>query len=243
MSEYVRYEIEIAKEAIIPTWTFIKKYILVGMLIAVLTGMIIGLYEWMNYEQLPTSIWVGLLAGIFAAFLISGFVLLWNTFTASYRLWNRQLKELENSKSKTENSGFDRIPLIALCKEAAQRGWNFLDPSLHILDLADGLRQAGIDGTIRFWGRKKQVTDNLTRRQPLVELQKQYWDKCGIYPMSCLAYKENSMESTGIAKDNFQTQSSKKNNGADYADIHVDMTQAISWLERDAKQFIGRNKR
>lgn len=99
MLRYLQYEIIITKEIFKPTWTFINKYILVGMLIAVLAGMIIGLYEWMNYEQLPTSIWVGLLAGIFAAFLISGSVLLWNTLVAPYRIWNRQVKELASSES------------------------------------------------------------------------------------------------------------------------------------------------
>lgn len=153
------------------------------------------------------------------------------------RLW-----PTESHSTSLEWTDF-RMALVDLAKEATNYGWSFSADELHVIDFRDGLRQAGVDGTIRMWGRKQHQFEELTRQEPLQEIDKQYWrGQNWIDPISWTRMDSQKGTFAGFAQDNFQTRTVTLTDTERYADIHVDRAQALLWLRGAAKTFIGRNK-
>jgi len=131
-----------------------------------------------------------------------------------------------------------RMSLIELCEEASKQGWNFTSKhSLHILDLADGLRQAGLDGAVRMWGKTIHDFDELTRNEVLKEIPKKHWDEFSIDGTSCI--RLNNVGEPIDLDSNFNTYSHNFNKKG-YVDIYLNREQALQWLRTDAKQYKGR---
>jgi len=141
------------------------------------------------------------------------------------------LIESENSDFVIQKS--NRMPLVELRDEAEKLGWIFPGGRLPKLpDFIHGLKQAGIGGTIRFYGRHKEHSDYLTHSNPLIEMDKGYWLKYELQP---------SILSTS---NNFDIDTFSWSTEDDiYQDIHVDRDGAMYWLKNDAEQYRGRNER
>lgn len=153
------------------------------------------------------------------------------------RLWPK-----ESHDSSLEWTDF-RMTLVDLAKEAKNYGWEFATHELEIIDFRDGLRQAGVDGTIRIWGRMQHQFDELSRQEPLQEIEKGYWRRQNwIDPASWMRVDTRKGTFAGIVDDNFLTRTVTVTDSERYVDIHVDRAQALLWLRGAAKSFIGRNK-
>ena len=128
-----------------------------------------------------------------------------------------------------------RIPILNLRDEAGKSGWNFTDAaSLHIIDFADALRQAGRDGALKFWGRPRSVQfDDIVKSKPLVAFEPEFWE----------AYELNYGNLAEIT-DNFQTRAYviSHNNELQYVDIHVQKENSTRWLRKDAAGHRGRKQ-
>jgi hypothetical protein len=133
-------------------------------------------------------------------------------------------------------ASLDRIPCTELLGIATAEDWDFTShDSLHLLDLQDAMRQGGSDDAIRIWGRsKKWTSDELMRKELLEKIEPAHWREFFVHLHAA------------IQNDNFNTYSwtpDQKDFGRrGYVDIHVDRSQAVSWLRRDASSFRGMTK-
>lgn len=151
-------------------------------------------------------------------------------------LWVPIAKAVQRSPLMADKSGPDslqRMPLIELRDEAARQGWDMGPQSLHILDLADAAQQAGLDETLRFWGRPdRNIFKSLTRNERLVEIPRDHWRDFDIN-----AYLQN-------ATDNFDvsTYTLRHEGEHGFRDIHVERAPALRWLKSEALSFRGRRQ-
>lgn len=127
-----------------------------------------------------------------------------------------------------------RIPLKDLLDMAQAEGWAFDGTSLHLLDLGHAMRQAGLDGTLKFWGRPRNSSfDRSVRMEPLNAIPNTHWAD----------YKFDIVRlyATG---DNFDGGSNTPSNDKrGYADIYVGgPKQAARWLKREAIKERGKRK-
>ncbi len=153
------------------------------------------------------------------------------------RLW-----PAESKNSSQEWTDF-RMTLVDLCKEAEMHGWDFGNYEMHVIDFKDGLRQAGVDGTVNMWGRKQHQLVELSRQEPLQPIERDYWRRQNwIDPTSWMRVDTRKGTFAGILDDNFQTRTVTVTDTERYVDIHVDRAQALLWLRGAAKSFIGKNK-
>ncbi len=121
-----------------------------------------------------------------------------------------------------------RIPLIELRDEATGKGWDLSGKNELVLEFCLALQQAGLDGEIQFYGRKK-VSDNFeshNRQQPLDLIPTDHWRKFQIEPIRFMI------------NDNFAFRTyvfpSLKSDG--YVDLHVNTKQAMKWLATTAEK-------
>jgi hypothetical protein len=135
-----------------------------------------------------------------------------------------------------DSLSIDRIGCTELLKIATTDGWDFYSPqSLHLLDLQEAMRQGGMDGTLTIWGKEnKWSSENLMRQEVIVKIPADHWKD---HLVHLFAAREN---------DNFNTYSwsptSKPFGRHVYVDLHVERSQATSWLRRDALSFKGKKK-
>jgi hypothetical protein len=133
-------------------------------------------------------------------------------------------------------ASLDRIPCTELLGIATGAGWDFSShASLHLLDLQDAMRQGGSDDRLTIWGRRKKWTsDELMRNELLEKIEPEHWKEFFIH---LYAATQN---------DNFNTYSWTPDQNdfgrRGYIDLHVDRSQAITWLLRDASSFRGATK-
>ena len=131
-----------------------------------------------------------------------------------------------DSSSKNQKSLVpDRIPLTDLRDQALSNGWNIDDTPEELVGLARALRQAGLDGTLKLWGRK-----NIPRsgREPLSLIQKDHWNSNQIYTLDWLT-----------TDDNFRVCSISQNGIILYWDLHVDAAAKFDWLTHEAEKYKG----
>lgn len=133
-----------------------------------------------------------------------------------------------------------RIPLIQF-RDFARDYFNWIYDSptgLDGLDLPSGLRQAALDGTIRFWGRpNRNMFTSLTRAEPLNEIPATHWTDYDFDGVAMI-----------IATDNFTTitrnlRNMRNANEGGFVDLHLDGETAARWLGNDAEKFRGFNAR
>lgn len=128
-----------------------------------------------------------------------------------------------------------RFPLMEILDMARAEGWVFDDKSLHLLDLADALRQGGIDGSIKFWGRAWDGRfEQSVRREPLVEIPADHWKDYGVDAISL-----------GYGDDNFGVSSYiSGSHTKGYADLHIGDSKRVEvWLKSEAVHYRGKRKR
>jgi hypothetical protein len=128
-----------------------------------------------------------------------------------------------------------RIPCTELLTLAANAGWDFTSrDSVQLVDLQDAMRQGGSDRTLVIWGREnKWKTESRMRSELLEKISPDHWKTHFVH---LFAAKQG---------DNFNTYSwspSRNDFGRrGYVDLHVNWSQATSWLGRDALPFKGKN--
>lgn len=113
--------------------------------------------------------------------------------------------------------------------------WDFTsNSSLEILDFIYGLRQAGADGAITFWGKTNRNSyENLTRDELLIRIPKDHW----------VDY-ELDFSRARAEGDNFYFWTLNKRALRDikvggFADVHVDRDAAVQWLRDTANRYKG----
>lgn len=136
-----------------------------------------------------------------------------------------------------------RMSLRELHVLAIERGWKLADSvSLEVLGFHKGLRQAGCDGEIRFWGRKQHTFESLTRNEPLLEIDKNYWVENWL-DQTALIKHDNQGNVLGLKEDNFVTGTLNLSGANRIADIFVERDQAVRWLETGALAFKDKGQR
>ena len=136
-----------------------------------------------------------------------------------------------------------RMQLLDLYKIAQEQDWDFMaQGGIEVLDFAYGLRQAGSDGEISFWGKKKVGDfDLITRDDILRDICSAYWLGHKLDQISCLRLLANG-QIAGFVDDNFHINSMPLAEAEDdlrYADIHVSRREAMKWLRYTAGQYKG----
>jgi hypothetical protein len=129
----------------------------------------------------------------------------------------------------------DRMPFTELLSVAASLGWDFSGDSLHLLDLQEAVRQAGADGTLSVWGKLARFSsENLLRMEPFEKIPSDHWKEHHVHLFAARNADNFSVYSWSPAAKPFGTRG--------YVDLHIESTQAMSWLRRDAAQFKGKTK-
>jgi len=137
-----------------------------------------------------------------------------------------------------------RISLLDLAKEAEARDWKILDPtSSHVVDFFDAIRQLGVDGSVGIYGRPVHSFVDLTHDEPLIRISQDHWHSHRIDVFSFFKWRHS--EQYDYAEDNFQTRvrGLTAAHGESFADIHLDRTAALAWLQTDALAFRGRREK
>lgn len=143
----------------------------------------------------------------------------------------------------------NRIPFTEFCVEARNRGWDFPDDEQLFLDLALGLRAAGLEGAIEMWGRKcRAMTVLQASPDPLLRIPAAFWKHHEIDArrMAIAATGNGSADANGgMETNNLRIETRALPTGdADfddsaYRDIHLNYLQAIDWLQTDADACKG----
>ena len=132
---------------------------------------------------------------------------------------------------KQRTVGPKRIPLIDVRNRAVETGWVFDGETLHCLEFMDALRQAGLDKTLQFWGRRTQSISSVTKLYPLEKISECHWEDYQIDGLRMIAME-----------DNFDIVSANVTSGTEggFSDIHVSSKKVFRWLRNDAEQFKGK---
>lgn len=135
------------------------------------------------------------------------------------------------------NSAVGRSPFIEfrnLVRDAYH--WSISgEHNLEAVDLMDGLRQAGLDATIRFWGRSNRYGNvSLDRNEPLVAIPPEHWRDFQFDWGAAIKATDNS-EVTTYNIHQFDNRSRHS-----YFDIHVHRGEAIAWMNSEGATFRGR---
>jgi hypothetical protein len=128
---------------------------------------------------------------------------------------------------------------LSFLDQADESGWDTTGKTnVEILDLLDGLRQAGLDGDIKFFGKRnhRRGFETLTVREPLRPIDMHHWAEFEIY-LPPLAYR----------RDNFDVRTQrlgvKDIYEGGFSDLHLDGQAAVSWLKIAAATWKGRRDR
>lgn len=145
----------------------------------------------------------------------------------------------------------NRIPLTEFYLEARARGWDFASDRQLLLDLAIGLREAGLAGGIEMWGRKCRV-EAVPRApgEPLVKIPAAFWKHHDIDGLRmAIAGNGDTGAGAGLETNNALVGTRPMPTGdadlddATYKDIHLNYIQAMDWLQTDANPYKGISRR
>ena len=146
-------------------------------------------------------------------------------------------------KPTSDSSAPHRLSLFSLYKIARDTlDWDFSGRSMDPLDLEIGLRQAGADGSIHFWGRQAppHTSDRILDQYPLVKILPQHFEKYNLYG-AAVAFVAAPPSDTHLNRET-KTFVFSSDGGA-YIDLHVDRDEAIKWLQHAANSFRGTTDR
>jgi hypothetical protein len=130
----------------------------------------------------------------------------------------------------------EKMPILEFMHLAARRGWQILgEQNLEAVDLMDGLREAGSEGIIRFWGRlDKNGNRFLIENEIRVQMPAKHWRDYELDWTSVLSAKDNLETRT------YTLRKPTRRYHHGYADICLDRAAAIGWLKTEAMAFRGR---
>jgi hypothetical protein len=139
--------------------------------------------------------------------------------------------QLERAWPSLWQTTLNRIPITELMKIATSRGWDFSShDTLHLLDLQKAIRQGASDSRLTVWGRlNKWSSEQLLKDEILEKIPAEHWRNFYVFLFPALN------------GDNFHTKSwTPSQTPQNYLDLHVDLREAASWLDRDAAAFRGK---
>lgn len=122
-----------------------------------------------------------------------------------------------------------RMPLLQFVRRALKT-LDIGEDSLEVLDFAHALRQAGLDGAIRYFGNEGRGAlsrEFVGRNFPLVEIPAE-------------TFRTHSIDLLEIARgdNNLNTTLQAVSAGAIFTNIHLNPDQARIWLRREARDII-----
>lgn len=146
---------------------------------------------------------------------------------------------VEPTATPTSEAKLGRITFLEFRDIAQEHGWSVKGQhDLEILDLLNGLKQAGADGAIQFWGRfDRYGNGSLIHREALTPINKEHWYDFQFEWGSAV----NSDLNEHVATWNFGKTDDRT--AGRYADIHLDGDAATEWLTQAARDFKGREER
>ena len=148
-------------------------------------------------------------------------------------------KGLKTDNKNLVSNKIERIPLIGLFKEAEKQGWNFTRNNAgNIIKFCDLLRQAGVDSEIILWGRKKESSNDMSVRNPLIKIPSNYWklynlDISTLFIMELCRSKTSEIENANLGAITYDP--NLKDIIPTHLDIHLDKKQALKWLKSQRK--------
>lgn len=151
---------------------------------------------------------------------------------SNYRLVSPLARRSQIAGAHAEPSAqVERWPLIEIFRKVEKE----IQGNVSVITFSDQLRQAGLDGTLQFWGRPARFTDDsLVRREPLNEIPREHWKDFQIEWFYAFKF-DNQGNSIGIEADNFPLRTKSflvtQSQNTYYKDIHVSKKAAMGWLE------------
>ncbi len=122
-----------------------------------------------------------------------------------------------------------RMPIVDFMALAGRQGWRVLGQhNLEALDLLEGLTQAAVDETIRFWGRFGAGA--------LVSIEKDHWSE---YRFDAISITRPSPQNALTRTQTFSQKDQRFVTG--HSDLYLDGGAATRWLVTDALAFRGRH--
>lgn len=146
----------------------------------------------------------------------------------------------------------NRIPLTEFCLLAQRHGWTFSADHRLFLDLAMGLREAGLAGAIEIWGRPCDSKGPVAvPRAPLARIPVGFWVDHEISGLGAAIFKAGGSEETAdelqARNASVQTRCLPSSSGDTdktiYQDIHLNYLQAMDWLDTSADACKGASRR
>lgn len=142
----------------------------------------------------------------------------------------------------------NRIPLTEFYVEAQKAGWNLTTDQQLCLDLAVGLREAGLDGSIEIWGRKcRKLTLPGMRDSPLQRIDSSFWQHHQVDGLRMVRAADagSATETPRLETNNRLTRTlalpmrDTHADAATYHDLQLNCLQALHWLHTDAARYQG----
>jgi hypothetical protein len=142
----------------------------------------------------------------------------------------------KTAKKQVNKNGALRIPLLKLRDIAETKGWDFENmPKLNAMEFMKELRQAGLDGSLMFFGRhKKYDVEKLNLKEPLQEIERSHWKDYSITGLIHPQPGHRDLEENMYVESYIMDASVK---GGRFMDLHVDKPTALKWLKKITKQY------
>lgn len=147
----------------------------------------------------------------------------------------------------------NRIALTEFYAEACDQGWDFPADRQLALDLAIGLRDAGLADGIEMWGRRCRTLAALRgSAAPLQRIPAPFWkhhDIDGLRMVLPGAAADATGGSIRLETNNFLIRTRALPNSdpdfgdVSYEDIHLNYLQATGWLQTGAGRYRGISRR
>lgn len=204
-----------------------------GKLVPFIPGTVVALFNTGLQVSGYTNFPLAMTLWIVAAFLL--IIPIWHY----HANWMPRFQPVATALRELINFGpalSERIPIIEFRDYARDHfGWNYAsEKRLDGLDLPAGLRQAALDGTIRFWGRpNRNMFTDLTRGEPLNEIPSGHWANYDLDAISIITATDNFATITRNLRD------LKNANEGGFVDLYLDGAAADRWLRTEAEKFRG----
>lgn len=169
---------------------------------------------WIKEPTIPSWIWL--------MFIFMGTLLLVNNFWGIKSIW---AIFFESNK---------RISILTAKTEASKYGWNLWGTTTanqnEAFDFINALKQAAVDGDIKFFGRKYiyDFPEAGKGQEPLIEISPKYLQQ---YFIDCLDFSRVSTNYNIFIKE-FNKPAEK---GTSYRDIYMNSGEFIKWLAKNKK--------
>ena len=204
-----------------------------------LTAAVLGVVDhyWPDAQIMTTYAWqipIWMLAGVMLIRLLLAPFWIWqeqNKAMVALTGENAALKaELEQAKISAEPNTRERVSFVEFRKLAeSEFGWDFNSYSTQLLDFANGIRQAAVDGVLVLDG-----------RLGCTDIPKSMKDQFPLQPIACRHFIE--FDINAVLDDNYEIQTYRPGQShtkeGRYRDLHLsDKDAATAWLRGVGKSW------